>query len=98
MKLLLGIVGEDQDALCELYLEMASDIICDIRKTTTVEQKYVNTQVKIAIEMYNKRGVEGQTSDSENGKSRSYEKGNISSSLLDEITPIVFTPFSTIGA
>lgn len=76
---------------------MAKDIICDIRKTTEVEPQYLNTQLKIAIEMYNKRGVEGQTSHSENGLSRSYEKGNISRSLLDEITPVVTTPFSHKG-
>lgn len=97
MKLLLGIVGDDQNDLCNLFIEMAGDVICGIRKTATVEPQYMNTQVKIAIEMYNKQGVEGQTSHSENGLSRSYETGNISKSLLDEITPVAYTPFSKSG-
>jgi hypothetical protein len=39
--------------------------------------------------MYNKLGVEGQTSHSENGVSRSYSSASVSEELLREITPKV---------
>ena len=52
-----------------------------------IEKKYEDLQVRIAVELYNKRGVEGQTSHSENGVSRSYASANVSEDLLSEITP-----------
>jgi hypothetical protein len=52
-----------------------------------LEKKYEDLQVRIAVELYNKRGVEGQTSHSENGVSRSYASANVSEDLLREITP-----------
>jgi hypothetical protein len=56
---------------------------------TELESKFNDLQIRIAVEMYNKRGVEGQTSHSENGVSRSYSSANISEELLREITPKV---------
>lgn len=82
------------DSILQFYLDNASDIICDIRNTDLVEPKYYTTQIKIAIEMYNKVGAEGQISHSENGISRTYERADISDSLLSKITPVVRTPFS----
>jgi hypothetical protein len=52
-----------------------------------IEKKYEDLQVRIAIELYNKRGIEGQTSHSENGVSRSYASASVSEELLREITP-----------
>lgn len=83
------------DALLEFYLDNARDIICDLRNSTDIEVQYLNIQVKMAIEMFNKRGAEGQISHSENGISRMYEKADLSPSLLNQITPMVRTPFST---
>lgn len=94
LKSLLGSTPES-DAVLEFYLDNAKDIICDIRNTDIVESKYLTTQIKIAIELYNKRGAEGQTAHSENGISRTYEKSDVSSSLLSQITPMVKTPFSS---
>lgn len=54
---------------------------------TEIEKKYEDLQVRIAVELYNKRGVEGQTSHSENGVSRSYASASVSEELLREITP-----------
>ena len=96
MKTLLNLSGVDQDALCKFYLDSAKNIICDIRNTTEVESKYATVQIKMAIEMYNKMGVEGQVSHGENGISRGYENAGVSKSLLDEITPVVKTPFSKV--
>lgn len=96
MKLLLGITDTSQDGVCQFYLDNAKDIICELRRTDQVESQYLSTQVKIAIELYSKQGAEGQTSHSENGITRMYEKANVSPSLLAEITPFVKTPFSTV--
>lgn len=86
----------DSDSVLQFYLDNARDIICELRNSDIVESKYSNTQIKIAIELYNKRGAEGQTSHTENGISRNYESADVSPSLLREITPMVKTPFSTI--
>ena len=97
MRLSLPLEDESQNQLINLLLEDARNIICEIRNTLTVEEIYKSTQVKIAIELYNKQGVEGQTTHIENGITRVYEKADISPSLLDEITPRAKTPFSVRG-
>lgn len=94
LKALLGDVPENDDVL-QFYLDSASDIICDIRNSDSVETKYLTTQIKMAIELYNKRGAEGQVAHSENGISRSYEKADISDSLLSQVTPFAKTPFTS---
>jgi hypothetical protein len=75
-------------------LESAKAVILSRRfpfgeQPTELESKFNDLQIRIAVEMYNKRGVEGQTSHSENGVSRSYSSANISGELLREITPKV---------
>lgn len=95
LKSLLGQVNESDEVL-EFYLDNAKNIICSLRNTTDVESQYYTTQIKIAIELYNKRGAEGQVSHSENGISRSYENSDVSASLISQITPVARTPFSTI--
>lgn len=95
LKSLLGNPSESDDIL-QFYLDSASDVICDIRNTNIVEDKYLTTQIKIAIELYNKRGVEGQVGHNENGISRSYEKSDVSESLLRNITPHAKTPFGSV--
>ena len=54
-----------------------------------VEERYKDLQIRIAVEMFNKRGAEGETSHSENGVSRSYSSASVSEELLREITPKV---------
>lgn len=82
------------DTVLQFYIDNASDIICDIRHSNEVETKYLNTQLKIAIELFNKRGAEGEIGHIENGIARSYEKADISPSLIANITPFAKTPFS----
>lgn len=92
-----SLVGADQsvsDDILQFYLDNAAAIICDIRDTEIVETKYLTHQIKIAIELYSKRGAEGQTGHSELQINRSYEKADVSDSLLSQITPFVKTPFS----
>lgn len=94
LKALVPEASQVSDTVLQFYLDDASDVICDIRCSDVVETKYINTQLKIAIELFNKRGVEGQLSHSENGIDRGYEKSDISPSLLANITPFAKTPFS----
>lgn len=81
------------DALLLTYLEDAKGIVLNRRYPfgypdgTEVEPKYEAVQVAIAIELYSKLGAEGETAHSENGISRTYENGFVSSSLLNMILP-----------
>ena len=52
-----------------------------------IEPRYKDLQIRIAVEMFNKVGVEGQVSHSENGISRTYSSASVSEELLREITP-----------
>lgn len=54
----------------------------------TVPKKYEHIQLQIALELFSKRGAEGQTEHDENGISRKYEAADVSPSLLKRITPI----------
>ena len=98
LQLLKELLGSPQvsDDLLNFYLDCAKDLICEIRNSLEVESQYSKVQIEIAIEMFNKRGVEGQNSHSENGINRGYETSNISPSLLSKITPMARTPFSTV--
>ena len=52
-----------------------------------VPQKYEYLQLMMCVQLYNKKGAEGQTSHSENGITRNYEAGDIPQSLLKQIIP-----------
>lgn len=52
-----------------------------------LEERYKDLQIRIAVEMFAKRGAEGETAHSENGVSRSYSSASVSEELLREITP-----------
>lgn len=54
---------------------------------TEVEPQYKDLLFRIALDLYNKQGAEGETSHSENGVSRAYQSSWISADLLDEIVP-----------
>lgn len=79
----------DQDEILQFCLDSASEIICDIRNSNKVEQKYLSAQISIAIEIYNRRGAEGQIAHDENGVKRMYDRGHISNSVLSRITPMI---------
>lgn len=55
-------------------------------------ERFVDLQFRIAMDLYNKIGAEGQLSHSENGVSRTYESSWISEQLLQEVTPLVGVP------
>lgn len=56
---------------------------------TYVEDRYLDLQMRIAIDLYNKIGAEGEINHQENGIRREYESSWISKQLLDEVVPFV---------
>lgn len=55
---------------------------------SALEARYADLQYRIALDLYNKIGAEGQVAHSENGINRSYESSWISEQLLSEVVPI----------
>lgn len=78
----------------EPYMEDAGQIVLNrlypfgYEDGVSVPARYDRLQVRIALELYNKRGAEGETSHTENGVQRVYESGEASASLLNQITPM----------
>ena len=93
-RLKIRITENVDDIELEDILESAKAVIMSRRfpfgeQPAEIEDKYKDLQVRIAVEMFNKRGAEGETAHSENGVSRSYASANVSEDLLKEITPKV---------
>ena len=91
-RLKIRITEKVDDLELEDILESAKAVILSRRfpfgeQPTEIEDKYKDLQIRIAVEMFNKRGAEGETTHSENGVSRSYASANVSEDLLKEITP-----------
>ena len=55
---------------------------------TEVPVKYEHIQLQACVQLFNKKGAEGQSAHSENGISRTYESGDISYSLLSQVLPM----------
>ena len=93
-RLKIRITEKVNDNELEDILESAKAVILSRRfpfgeQPTEIEDKYKDLQIRIAVEMFNKRGAEGETAHSENGVSRSYASASVSEELLREITPKV---------
>ena len=91
-RLKIRITENVSDVELEDILESAKAVILSRRfpfgeQPTEIEDKYKDLQIRIAVEMFNKRGAEGETAHSENGVSRTYASANVSEDLLKEITP-----------
>lgn len=91
-RLKIRITEDVNDIELEDILESAKAVILSRRYPfgnlpPEIEERYKDLQIRIAVEMYNKRGAEGETSHSENGISRTYSSANVSEELLREITP-----------
>lgn len=91
-----AMTGETDEDVLSTYLSIAGAKIC--RKAfpydpdeNTVPDRYAYIQVEIAVYLLNKRGAEGESAHSENGISRTYEDGDIPSSLLRDIVPFAST-------
>ena len=84
--------SSDSDEVLSTYLNFAgSKILAKAypyqNDVTEIPDQYSYLQVEIAAYMLNKRGAEGQTSHTENGVSRSYENGDVPSSMLKSVVP-----------
>ena len=91
-RLKIRITENVNDVELEDILESAKAVILSRRfpfgeQPTEIEERYKDLQIRIAVEMFNKRGAEGETAHSENGVSRTYSSANVSEDLLKEITP-----------
>ena len=91
-RLKIRITENASDAELEDILESAKAVILSRRfpfgeVPFVVEPRYEDLQIRIAVEMFAKRGAEGETAHGENGVSRSYSSAGVSEELLREITP-----------
>jgi hypothetical protein len=91
-RLKIRITENVNDVELEDILESAKAVILSRRfpfgdYPLEIEDRYKDLQIRIAVEMFAKRGAEGETAHSENGVSRTYSSANISEELLREITP-----------
>lgn len=84
--------GETDDATVSAYLSLAGNKICRRAypfdpTVMEVPYEYGHTQVEIAVYLLGKRGMEGQTSHSENGYSDTFESGDVPLSMMRNIVP-----------
>ncbi len=71
------------------YKDFTSDACsCD---EIEVEPRYRDLQYRIALDLYNKQGAEGELQHISNGIHRNYESSWISAQLLEEVTPMCGT-------
>ena len=84
----------DRDLLSQLII-LSEGVVLNRRyplgvpEGATVPRQYEHIQLQIALEMFAKRGAEGQIEHDENGIGRKYESSSVSNSLLRHIIPIV---------
>lgn len=93
-KRLLDKTTTEEDGLIQDYLAIAREIILNrihpykpTLPNEEVPDKYHILQCRIVVDLYNKRGAEGEVAHGENGVNRTYESANVSKSLLKEIVP-----------
>lgn len=84
---------ETDEPLLNELLETAKNVILARRfpfgaQPTELEPRYLDLQVRIALDIYNKQGAEGEKSHTENGVTRTYGAENVSTDLLGEIVPM----------
>lgn len=96
LAMLGDMTGETSESILSAYLNIAASKI--LRRAfpfgtdaTAVPACYEINQIEIAAYLINKRGAEGETAHSENGVSRSYEGGDVPTSLMREIVPFAAT-------
>lgn len=79
-----------QTILIQLAADDAESTIKIIRQqadTEEIEPKYKGLAIEMGVYLYEKRGVDGVSSFTENGISRVYERGTFPNSMLRRITP-----------
>lgn len=86
--------NENCEGLLEDLLESAKNIILGLRFPygewpEELETRYLDLQVRMAEDLYNRIGASGQTGHSENGVSRTWGAEWVSDQLVREVTPYV---------
>ena len=82
------------DPLLLYLLEQAEGIILNRRypfgapEGATLSAYHEQIQIRMAVELFNKMGAEGQLTHDENGIKRTWEAGDVSPSLLRVIVPV----------
>ena len=82
------------DDLLLYLLEQAEGIILNKRypfgapEGAELSAYHEQIQVRMAVELFNKMGAEGQTAHDENGIKRTWAAGDVSPSLLRMIVPV----------
>ena len=80
--------------LLSYLLEQSEGIILNRRypfgspEGVTLSAIHEQIQLRMAVELFNKMGAEGQTQHDENGIKRTWEAGDVSPSLLKAIVPV----------
>lgn len=91
MRKLIAPDTETEELLSEIMREAEALILNKMHPfgygiDTVIPDRYVRLQIQLAVEIYNKRGAEGQTTHSENGISRSWpEKTRILSQIVPHV-------------
>lgn len=83
---------EADEAEIQILIDATTAIINNHRNpfgeiSEEIEPRYNDLQLRMAVELYNKAGAEGETAHSENGVSRTYSSAWVSPELLGEIVP-----------
>lgn len=82
------------DDLLLYLLEQAEGIILNKRypfgapEGAKLSAYYEQIQIRMAVELFNKMGAEGQTAHDENGIKRTWAAGDVSPSLLRMVVPV----------
>lgn len=94
VKSVLGITGSDEDTSLSAYLALAeAEILAWLYSgntpddVTDVPTRYEVTQIMGVVAGFNMQGVEGQTSHSENGISRSWKHEDMVAYLRTHVIP-----------
>lgn len=87
-----GLTEDDVDVI-QAAFDTAGDRILARRypfndSITEVPERYLTTQIEIAVYLLNKQGAEGETAHGENGINRTYESAYVPDSMLAGVTPI----------
>lgn len=95
-RLKIRIPEETGDSVLKEILETAKDVVLarlypflddEQLDGKIVPRRYRTVTLDIAVELYNKRGAEGEISHSENGVARTYSSAFVSDELLSQIIP-----------
>lgn len=92
-RLKIRIPEEPDDAVLEEMLESAKNVILCLRFPfgdwpEDVEPRYMQTQIDMAEDMYNRIGASGQEGHSENGVSRTWGAEWVSDELKRRVVPM----------